>query len=131
MNYVNFYNGKSYEYHGTHNGVDYWIVSMGCHPLAYVKFDQLDCDEIYFDELECHGGITYKCTTTLCGVESHVIGWDYAHLGLNDYSTLYAKWNNFDLSKLKRWTFSEVEKEIFEFIDKYKLQEENGITDIS
>ena len=127
MNNVNFYNGKPFEYHGTHNGVDYWIVSYGYHPLAYVKADKIDyCDKIYYDQLECHGGISFKGFKVLSGTREFVLGWDYAHLGRNnysilDYSTLYAKCYNIDVSKLKRWTFSEVEKEVFDFIDKYKI----------
>ena len=132
MNDVNFYNGKYFEYHGTHNGVDYWIVSYGGHPLAYVKADKIDyCDKIYYDQLECHGGISFKGSKVLSDTREFVFGWDYAHLGLGDYSTIYADWYDFDLSKSKRWTFDEVEKEVFDFIDKYKLQEENGTTDIS
>ena len=134
MNNVNFYNEKPFEYHGIHNGVDYWIVSYGYHPLAYVKADQIE-SKTYFSEYECHGGMTFKGKRILWTGEEDVVGWDYAHLGRNnysilDYSTLYAKCYNIDVSKLKRWTFDEVEKEVFDFIDKYKLQEENGSTDI-
>lgn len=125
MNDVNFYNGEYFEYHGTHNGVDYWIASRGSHPLAYVKAAQIDFrDKANFDEFECHGEITFKGTKTLCGAISLVIGWDYAHFGLNDYSTLYEILPDFDLLKLKRWTFNEVEKEIFDFIDKYGILKE-------
>lgn len=129
---INFYNGKPFKYHGTHNGVDYWIVSAGFHPLAYVKADKIDyIEEIYFDELECHGAISFKGFKVFSGTKENVFGWDYAHFMLNDYSTLFEKWIGLDSSKLKRWTFSEVEKEVFDFIDKYKLQEENETTDIS
>ena len=125
MNNVDFYNGKPFEYHGTYNEVDYWIVSAGFHPLAYVKADKIDyCDKIYYDQLECHGGISFKGFKVFSDTKEIVFGWDFAHLVLNDYSTLYEKWTNMDLSKLKRWTFDEVEKEVFDFIDKYKIQEE-------
>lgn len=123
MNDVNFYNGEYFEYHGTHDGVDYWIVSNGYHPLAYVQHDQIRYNMIYHD-YECHGGITFRGKKEFAKSSEYVIGWDYMHLGLDDYSTHYEDWDELDLSKLKRWTFSEVEKEIFDFIDKYGILKE-------
>lgn len=123
MNDVNFYNGKYFEYHGIHNGVDYWIVSNGYYPCAYVKYAQIE-SKTFFSEYECHGEITFKGKKEFAKGSEDVIGWDYAHLGLDDYSTLYANWDDFDLSNLKRWTFDEVEKEVFDFIDKYGILKE-------
>lgn len=130
MNDVNFYNEKPFEYHGIHNGVDYWIVSYGYHPLAYVKADQIE-SKTYFSEYECHGEITFKGKRIFWTGEEDVVGWDYAHLGLNDYSVHMAVFGYEKTKHLMRWRFDEVEKEVFDFIDKYKLQEENGSTDLS
>ena len=123
-NNVNFYNEKPFEYHGTHNEVDYWIVSYGYHPLAYVKLNQIE-SKTFFDEYECHGEITFKGKKEFAKGFEYVIGWDYAHFILNDY-TIYLDKTEKDEENLKRWTFDEVEKEVFDFIDKYKMQEERG-----
>ena len=123
MNNIDFYNGKPFEYHGTHNGVEYWIVSKGYHPLAYVQLSQIEGDMIYHD-YECHGGITFRGKKEFAKGFEYVIGWDYMHLGLDDYSTHYEDWDELYSLKLKRWTFSEVEKEVFDFIDKYRIKKE-------
>ena len=119
---INFYNGKLFEYHGTHDGVDYWIASRGKHPLAYVKASHIDfSDKTTFDEFECHGEITFNGTRTFGGETSLVIGWDYAHFTLNDYSTLWQYLSDEDAKSLKRWSFEEIQREVFEFIDKYRI----------
>lgn len=56
--------------------------------------------------------------------EEDVVGWDYAHLGLNDYSVHMTVFGYEKTKHLKRWTFDEVEKEIFDFIDKYSIKKE-------
>lgn len=122
MNDVNFYNGKYFEYHGTHNGVEYWIVSKGYHPLAYVQLSQIEGDMIYHD-YECHGGITFRGKKEFAKGFEYVIGWDYAHFILDDY-TIYLDKTEEDEANLKRWTFDEVEKEVFDFIDKYRILKE-------
>lgn len=122
MNDVNFYNGKPFEYHGIHNGVDYWIVSNGYHPLAYVKLNQIENNTIYND-FECHGEITFRGKKEFAKGFEYVIGWDYAHFILNDY-TIYLDKTEKDEENLKRWTFDEIEKEIFDFIDKYRIKKE-------
>lgn len=131
MNDVNFYNEKPFEYHGTHNGVDFWIVSNGFHPLAYVKANQILFDNIGdYDDFKCHGGITFKGEKEFRTESEDVIGWDYAHLILNDYTShlenprvacANKKYLNDWTFHFKRWTFDEVEKEVFEFIDKYRI----------
>ena len=123
MNDVNFYNGKLFEHHGTYNGVDYWIISYGYHPCAYVKYDQIE-SKTCCSEYGCHGEITFKGKRILWTGEEDVIGWDYAHLGLNDYSVHMTIFSDEKTKHLKRWTFSEVEKEVFDFIDKYRIKKE-------
>ena len=134
MNDVNFYNGEYFEYHETHNGVNYWIVSNGFHQLAYVKSDQIDFAAIHFtEEFRCHGGITFKGKKKFRSESEDVIGWDYSHLILNDYTShlenprfacANEKYLNDWTSHFKRWTFDEVEKEVFDFIDKYRIKKE-------
>lgn len=122
MNDVNFYNGKPFEYHGTHDGVDYWIVSYGYYPCAYVKLKQIEC-KTFPNEYECHGGIICRGKKAFEKGYEYVIGWYYAHFCLNDYS-IYMDKTEEDEANLKHWTFSEVEKEVFDFIDKYRIKKE-------
>lgn len=73
---------------GTFLGYNYYVLSLGTHPCAYVeipknnKFFGKDCDDI---SIVCHGGLTYV-GRQLATVdhEGWFIGWDYAHYG--DYS---------------------------------------------
>lgn len=134
MNNVDFYNGKYSECYSVYQGVRYWIVSNGQHPLAYVEADKIDFSNItYYDEFECHGEVTFRGTKdfTIGGPEI-VVGWDYAHFTLNDYSALWEHLSDEDEKNLKRWSFEEIQREVFKFIDKYKTKEkENGTTDIS
>lgn len=126
MNDVDFYNGKYSECYSVYQGVRYWIVSNGQHPLAYVEADKIDFSNItYSDEFECHGEVTFRGTKdfTIGGSEI-VVGWDYAHFTLNDYSTLWKHLSDEDEKNLKRWSFEEIQREVFKFIDKYKTKEE-------
>ena len=48
---------------GIYNGYQYWIVSYGSHPCAYVELPK---DHKYYGKdyvdipIDCHGGITYS-----------------------------------------------------------------------
>ena len=80
---------------GKYKDYEYYIISFGTHPCAYVK---LTGDDKYYHTdyeeipIECHGGLTYSGETleytkrnnpifSLVSGEdnSWVIGWDYAH----------------------------------------------------
>lgn len=72
---------------GTYYGFNYFILSLGTHPTAYIELKKpmefTDEDEIFFP---VHGGITYHKSYLHTEKEtlaenSDVIGWDYAHLG--------------------------------------------------
>ena len=65
--------------HGIYKGLDYYVLSLGSHPCAYV-----DCKNylINEDDIECHGGVTYHADhlhLPLMAIEGNFIGWDYSH----------------------------------------------------
>lgn len=73
---------------GTFLGYNYYVLSLGTHPCAYVeipknnKFFGKDYDDIH---IACHGGLTYAGhQLATADHEGWFIGWDYAHYG--DYS---------------------------------------------
>lgn len=70
---------------GTHKGLDYYVVSLGTHPCAYVDYKDYNVDE---DDIYCHGGVTYHEGVLYLPegpLYGNIIGWDYAHSG--DYVT--------------------------------------------
>lgn len=73
---------------GKYKGYQFYIMSMGTHPTAYIeipresilfykKYDDID--------IEVHGGLTFS-NSQLRNIKTHswFIGWDYAHYG--DYA---------------------------------------------
>ena len=72
-----------------YKGYEYYILSLGTHPTAYVKLSKNDKFYGYdYDSIsefvDVHGGFTYsKDTLSVAPNESDVwfIGWDYAHFG--------------------------------------------------
>ena len=73
---------------GTFLGYDYYALSFGTHPCAYVELPRNNkyFGRIYDDiPIECHGGLTYS-SNKLHTVDhtGWFIGWDYAHWG--DYN---------------------------------------------
>lgn len=98
---------------GNINGYEYRILSFGTHPCAYIalpvthKFYHNYKKFYHNDILKVHGNITYVNNTLLIGKtrqRNHWIGWDYAHFG--DYV------GNIDDIKQKKWTTSEIVKEV-------------------
>lgn len=63
-------------------GYQYYVVSMGMWPCAYVSIPK---EDICFGQtdlpIDCHGGITYNRTYLLDSAvkDGWVIGWDYGH----------------------------------------------------
>lgn len=67
-------------------GLLYYIISLGTHPVAYIKIPE---DSKYFGkgisdiDIEVHGGITYAEDHLYISdsqkLEGYFIGWDYAH----------------------------------------------------
>lgn len=101
-------------------GYDYYIISLGTHPTAYIKIPS--CSSIYkktYDEiykmgycLPVNGGLTYSnnqlCITPINELDWY-IGWDYAH-----YGDFFGFDLNFQkLASGKKWTTKEIKKEVF------------------
>lgn len=62
---------------GKIKGYQFYIVSYGTHPCAYVKAEVPRYQE---DKIECNGGITYSGNAFKeFDVKGKYIGWDYAH----------------------------------------------------
>lgn len=71
---------------GTYKGFQYFILSLGTHPTAYIVTKHIEFDEEEEVFFPVHGGITYqrrylKIPNKTLIHNSNVIGWDYAHLG--------------------------------------------------
>ena len=68
---------------GIYEGYEYFVISLGTHPCAYVKLHN-ENPEVAKYNIGCHGGITY-CEDYLIlpdgKIEGNIIGWDYAHYG--------------------------------------------------
>ena len=103
--------------HDVFDGVEFYIVSLGSHPCAYVrvpeKCRQIVESEIEHFDLNCHGGITYVGDGNLPWGKfpGFWIGWDYAHAG--DYTALPEGYPEDDGHK---WTTTEILNEIKEFV---------------
>lgn len=107
---------------GVYNGYQYWIVSYGSHPCAYVELPK---DHKYYGKdyadipIDCHGGITYSgCHDKISN--SFLIGWDYAHcddyLYCNSTKFLGSDVQSF-LDSGKKWTTEEIFEEVKQVID--------------
>lgn len=73
---------------GTYKGFNYYIISLGTHPTAYIEIPK---DNKYYNknidyiDIDVHGGISYSRNylylTKLEKIDGWFIGWDYAHVG--------------------------------------------------
>lgn len=119
--------------YGYYKGFQYWIISLGTHPCAYVeipkghKYFGKPYDEI---PLDCHGGVTYSesdlvfheyspkyhCEVKTTIEDTWIIGWDYAHSG--DY---YASYVGGSWMGDKKWRTEDIFNEI-----KYVVNQLNG-----
>ena len=114
-------------YNGIHEGMHYYIVSMGTHPCAYIEiplnkqriklpeiFEILAGNEITYRESFLH---TSEGTIMDSTGYSLFIGWDHAH------STDYVGFMEselsslFDYSDLHKWTTEEMIEECKQAID--------------
>lgn len=102
--------------HGVYHGRNYYVVSYGTHPCAYVDVSDLSSmtreEQKYIENtIDCHGRINYSNAELV--VENKTgwyIGWDYAHI--SDYSG-DAPYK----SLAKKWTTSEMVSECKRVID--------------
>ena len=109
--------------HDIYRGMEYFVVSMGTHPCAYVKcpkefLDEHSNDWGYAEGIYVHGGITWS--GEMSGLRAfrdkdgeYCFGWDYAHAG--DYlgSDSYTPWDN------RKWTTEMIVNECKSAIDQY------------
>ena len=118
--------------HGEYGGFQYWIVSMGTHPCAYIdataisdRLDKYDDGSLVErDVVPCHCGISY-CEDHLKNVWDEAfdgfepgvrrfVGWDYAHIG-DHYEHPIPEFA--DDGGRKWWTTGEILDDVKEAID--------------
>lgn len=103
-------------YHGVYFNHDYYVLSMGTHPCAYVKL--LDENPKVAEGVPCHGGITYNEKYLRLPdkeIKGNFIGWDYAHYG--DYMGYYEDTYGYERVGT-RYTTEYIVNECLEVIDK-------------
>ena len=99
--------------HDIYHGRNYYVISFGTHPCAYVDVSDLLSmtrkeREYIENAIDCHGGITYSDAELV--VENKTgwyIGWDYAHctdyFGYMPHESLAKKWTTPEMvSECKR-----------------------------
>lgn len=102
--------------HGVYHGRNYYIISFGTHPCAYVDVSDLlrmtRREREYIENaIDCHGGITYSDANLAVSTKTGwYIGWDYAHC--TDYSGYKPH-----ESLAKKWTTPEMASECKRVID--------------
>lgn len=99
-------------------GFEYFIMSLGMYPTAYIKipekhpFYKKDYEDIYYEcDIDVNGGLTYSEDYLIISktkkIEGWFIGWDYGHYG--DYCAFGGL---FDIDG-KKWTTEEIRQEVF------------------
>lgn len=97
----------------TYKGYDYYVVSRGTHPCAYVDIKNYG-KAINADTIDCHGGITYsESTLDAADHDGWFIGWNDAHY--SDYLGCYR--DPPDTRTYRRWTTAEMVAECKRVID--------------
>lgn len=114
---------------GKYLGYEYFIMSFGVFPAAYVKIPK---KHPYFGknynlmDIYVHGGLTYsnsKLWISKVDVKSGwFIGWDYAHLG--DFCG-FEEMLDFS-SDEKKWTTEEIKEEVLEVCKQLKRMEKQN-----
>ena len=101
---------------GEYHGIQYYVLSFGTHPCAYVDIAPIGFMGINPNDIACHGGVTYN-DNRLATVEreGHYIGWDYAHC--TDYDGYLGAMNEYAFSFAKKWTTEEIVAECMAVID--------------
>jgi hypothetical protein len=113
---------------GNYMGYNFWIISYGSHPCAYVElqkehpyYGKCDCDAYDLD-INVHGGITfgnYGLGDTI-SKDKYLLGWDYNHY--NDYNY---KDEQYGLASGKKWTTEEIFRDVKSVIKQLKKVEVN------
>ncbi len=108
-------------YQDNYKGFNYFIISYGTHPCAYVELPKdhplygisyIDIEDMY--NINVHGGLTYSTDSFLLLDNTWIIGWDYSHC--YDYST-YSRDCSFLKHELKMWTTEEMIDDCISVID--------------
>lgn len=104
-------------------GFQYCIMNLGMYPTAYINLSE--GLEITDDDIDVHGGITYKADHLWVAenmvIEGNFIGWDYAHF--DDYGG-YMEMLPQDLRFGKKWTTEEIFEEVKEACYQIKMKGE-------
>lgn len=105
--------------HGNYHGRDFYIISFGTFPCAYIDVSNLlsmtrEEQKYIKNAVDCHGGITYSDSKlpSVTDKTGWYIGWDYAHC--TDYIGSLS-FNNFGTAK--KWTTLEIMNECKMVID--------------
>lgn len=104
---------------GQYMGYNFWIISYGTHPCAYVELPQTHpyfgkCNsDAYELNIDVHGGITYGDfgLGNIVDDKKFLLGWDYNHC--TDYNPMT---NTLFVEPLKRWTTEEILEEVKDVI---------------
>ena len=120
---------------GKHQGYNYWVISYGTHPCAYVELPKGHiyygkCNGDAFDlPIDVHGGITYGNygLHNIVEQDKFLLGWDYNHYG--DYSCMNSSMF-FDMGDVgKMWSTEEILEDVKKVIEQLqnpeKLEEDN------
>lgn len=100
---------------GIYKDHEYFVISMGTHPCAYVKLNGENPEMA--DNAPCHGGITYNEDYLKLPdgeIKGNFIGWDYAHYG--DYMGYYERLHDGSFDG-QMYTTSQIVGECKEVID--------------
>lgn len=103
---------------GEYKGFNYYVLSLGTHPCAYVDVSDTKLCGIDYDniDIKCHYGLTYsKPYLATVEKEGWFIGWDYAHH--SDYTGYESCFPLEFRLKGKIWTTKEMVNECKEVID--------------
>lgn len=110
---------------GTFKGYQFWILSYGTHPCAYVELPPKHpyygkkIEEYFELPLDVHGGITFaRDRLWNLAKDTSIIGWDYAHC--EDYMPCLKEL----APNLKKWTTNEIYEEIEDCINQL-IEEQN------
>ena len=113
---------------GNYLGYNFWIISYGSHPCAYVElqkehpyYGRCDCDTCDLD-IDVHGGITFRNygLGNTISRDKYLLGWDYNHY--NDYN--YIDGQN-GWTSGKKWTTEEIFDDVKSVIKQLKEVEVN------
>lgn len=104
-------------------GLLYYILNLGTHPTAYIKIPgSINIDK---DKLDVHGGITYSENHLWISenqkIDGKFIGWDYGHYG--DYAGYEEILPKEIRTGGKKWTTTEIYKEVREVCYQIKMEE--------